>query len=91
MVPGTGEEYGGAVGVQYAQHTRLGTEPTSGDTAAWSVRWRAPGGERGDTSITGDSCGHALVHLAANAADGDDSEFGDRIHVDTFRVLRSDP
>jgi len=61
-------------GVVYASHTKTGTRPVAPDTARWTLAWHAPA--RGDT---------ILFHLAANAANGDDSEFGDFIftHADT--------
>jgi hypothetical protein len=57
-------------GVQYAHHLRPGTDPTVRDTARWELVWTAP-----------PSVGAVLVHAAANAADGDDSQLGDRIYT----------
>lgn len=64
-------------GVQYAQHSEQGSQPTSERTAAWTVLWEAPS----------EAAGPVVVHLAANAANGDDSEFGDFIQADSSIVL----
>ena len=59
-------------GVVYVSHAKAGMRPAAPDTARWSLRWRAP--ERPDS---------VRFHLAANAANGDDSEFGDFIFTHT--------
>lgn len=63
----------GGNGVVYVSHSAAGVAP---DTAAgaggvrrWTVRWTAP-----------ESGGSVAFDLAANAANDDDSEFGDRIY-----------
>ena len=61
--------------VRYAVHTREGLRPTAPDTAEWRVLWRVPAAGTGDT---------LFFHLAANAADYDDSEFGDVIYIRTL-------
>lgn len=81
VVEGAGEEYRGAAGVAYAGHTMTGTEPKGGDSVSWTVRWVAPEDPNG--------CSEVALHAAGNAANGDDSEFGDRIYLDTFRVARA--
>ena len=91
VVEGTGEEYRGAANVQYAQHTLAGAEPTAGDTASWVVRWTAPAEKSGPAPAAGAPCAVVRIHVAANVANGDDSEFGDRIYLDTFRVSRVSP
>lgn len=58
--------------IQYAQHTASGSSLTQPDTVIWSLEWEAPH-EAGDAVV---------FHLAANAANGDASEFGD------FVILR---
>lgn len=68
VVKGGGEAFRGDSTVLYARHTRQGSRPTAGDTAAWALAWTAP-----------DGCPSAILHAVANAANGDDSEFGDRI------------
>lgn len=95
VIEGTGEEYEGSAGVQYAQQS-AGAGPSADDTVSWSVRWRAPragdtGGGTGETRAPTEDCGEVAVHVAANAANGDDSEFGDRIYTDVFRVRLSGP
>jgi hypothetical protein len=57
-------------GVQYAQHLRPGTSLVAPDTARWTVLWTAP--REG---------GSVLLHVAANAADDDDSVYGDFIYT----------
>lgn len=58
------------VGVSYAQHTFEGTEPVAPDTARWRLEWTAPA-----------AGGAVAFHVAANAADGDASPFGDWIYT----------
>ena len=55
--------------VRYAQHTLDGSALEAEGESTWSFRWRSPG-----------KCGPVTVHLAANAANGDDSEFGDHVY-----------
>ncbi|QXD17168.1 hypothetical protein GQ464_006280 [Rhodocaloribacter litoris] len=59
-----------ATGMVYAAHTKAGTGLTAPDTARWTLRWTAP-----------TAGGPVVFHLAANAANGDDSAFGDVIHT----------
>jgi len=57
--------------VAYAQHTLAGTRLAGADTARWFVLWTPP-----------DSAGADVVfHAAANAANDDDSELGDRVYA----------
>jgi hypothetical protein len=56
--------------VLYARQTRAGSAPVAGHEAAWTVTWIAP--EK--------PVGPVHFHAAANAANDDDSEFGDVIH-----------
>ncbi len=60
-------------GIDYAFHTRSGAELGMPDKAVWYVEWEAPVGSRQA----------ALLHGACNAADGDDSPFGDHIYTYT--------
>lgn len=62
--------------VLYVRQTLEGSIP-SGGSAEWRVDWVAPG----------DTVGPVLLHLAANAADGDGTEFGDVVET---LVARSD-
>jgi len=61
-----------ASGVQYASHALA----APADSMRWVVEWRAPTGDMGAV----------LVSVAANAANDDDSPFGDRILVGGWRV-----
>jgi hypothetical protein len=61
-------------GIQYAYHSRAGTELTARDAVRWTLRWTAPTGRR---SI--------LFSVAANAANADDTQFEDFIY--TSRAL----
>ncbi|HUG40362.1 MAG TPA: choice-of-anchor V domain-containing protein [Longimicrobiales bacterium] len=65
----------GGSGVAYASHSAAGTTPRREGKAAWVVRWTAP--REG---------GVVVFHAAANAANDDASEFGDRIHVTEART-----
>jgi hypothetical protein len=58
-------------GVQYAGHTEAGSGPTSAGAAEWTVAWTAPA--RGAGGVT--------FHAAANAANGDRSQFGDHVYA----------
>lgn len=92
VVQGEGGELAGDSTVQYARHTGEGSRTTAPDTATWRVVWAAPGGraatesgrsggtvDGGGSTAPGAACPSAVLHAAANAADGDTSEFGDRI------------
>ena len=61
--------------IQYLQHTKAGSNATD-EIGEWSVKWTAPGG--GADSVA--------FHLAANAANNDDSPLGDFIYT---KVLTS--
>jgi len=61
-------------GVQYAYHLRPGTELTATDVVRWTLRWTAPAGGR-----------TVVFNAAANAANGDDSQFGDFVYVSRVR------
>jgi hypothetical protein len=58
--------------VHYAQHTQAGGRATTAGRAEWSVRWTAP---------SADARGPVVAHVAANAADGDDSPLGDWVYT----------
>ena len=58
-----------AVGVSYVQHTRDGSRAVDGAEARWTVEWEAPA-----VNIP------ISLHVAANAANGDASEFGDHVY-----------
>jgi len=57
--------------VPYAHHTLAGTELTSAGEATWRVHWTAPSG----------AADSVRLHVAANAANDDASEFGDDIYA----------
>ena len=57
-------------GVQYAYHSRPGTQLTASDVVRWTLRWTAPAGRRA-----------VLFNAAANAANGDDSQSGDFVYT----------
>lgn len=62
--------------IQYLQHTRRGTALTAPDTARWTFTWRAPDGVR-----------PVVLHVAANAANDDNSGLGDFIYTREFVLL----
>jgi hypothetical protein len=66
-------------GVQYAHHSRAGTRLTARNVARWTVRWTAPA-----------SGGIVLFHAAANAANEDDSQFGDYIYTAMARSVATE-
>lgn len=78
LAPGAGEpgriKIGNDRGVQYAYHSRAGTELTGRDVVRWTLQWTAPAGN----SLV-------LFHVAANAANGDDSNSGDFIYTSRSR------
>jgi len=73
---GPGEEKRVAIetqgNVQYANQRRAGAELTEPDTARWTLVWTAPAGARPVT-----------FHVAANAADNDESTRGDYVFTTT--------
>lgn len=64
--------------VQYAMHQRPGTSLTGPNSARWTLRWTAPA--RG---------GSVLFNVAANAANEDDSQFGDYVYATSARSVAS--
>jgi hypothetical protein len=66
-----------ATGVLYAQHNSAGTALMAGTAgASWTVRWTAPAQPRGAV----------VFHVAGNAANDDDSPFGDFVYVTAVEV-----
>lgn len=65
-----------SIGVVYVSHAL----PVEGDSVVWSVRWTAPESED-----------PVVFHLAANASNFDDSEFGDRVGSAAFRSFPQQP
>ena len=63
----------GEGGVHYAQHTERGAAPGEPGRTRWRLLWLAPAaGTRGE---------EVFLHVAANAANYDDSEFGDFVYL----------
>lgn len=59
-----------SAGIQYAHHTVDGTSASGNGVMQWILRWTAPA-DVTDSRI--------VFHVSANAANDDNSEFGDRI------------
>lgn len=59
-------------GVPYAHHTELGAD-ASPDSASWTFEWTAPR-----------TPGRVVFHVAANAANGDRSQFEDYVYARGF-------
>jgi hypothetical protein len=57
-------------GVQYAGQKKGGSSVSAADAARWTIEWIAP--ERG---------GPVIVHVSANAADGNESADGDFVYT----------
>lgn len=62
--------------VEYARHTAVGTDADAASWMIWRLRWTAPA----------KASGAVLFHVAANAANDDDSELGDRIYLASARA-----
>ena len=74
LAPGSGEGERVRVesqgGVQYASQTKGGSSVSAADATRWTIEWIAP--DRG---------GSVLVHVSANAADGNNSADGDFVYT----------
>lgn len=68
--------------VVYGRQTLAGSELSwpAGDSTAWTLRWRAPS-----------ACVPVVLHVAANAANGDESEFGDHVYRDQLTATQGCP
>ena len=66
--------------VQYAHHLRPGTHVAAAGSARWAVTWTAP--------ATGSA--PVVFHVAANAANDNDSPMGDYIYARGFSVPLSE-
>lgn len=62
--------------LQYVQHTNKGANPSQENTNSWTIKWTAPEPTEGTI----------LFNIAANAANGDQSEFGDFIYSKERKV-----
>lgn len=63
-------------GLQYVHHTLAGAAADASSDVEWAIRWTAPACPDVDV----------VFNVAANAADGDASQLGDRIHTREMRV-----
>jgi hypothetical protein len=62
-------------GVQYAGQKAAGALPGEGGTARWTIEWTAP-----------TAGGPVILHVAANAADGNESADGDFVYTAAVEV-----
>jgi hypothetical protein len=69
-----------SVGVEYANQRRPGAAPVAPDTSRWTLVWTAPPERRA-----------VRVHVAANAADYDESIYGDRVYTAAVDVTPAAP
>jgi len=60
-------------GIAYLHHTAAGSMPTASGEAEWRFAWMAPA-----------AAAAAVLHVAANAANGDASALGDAIYADSL-------
>ena len=74
LAPGPGEGERVTVesqsGVQYASQKKGGSSVSAADATQWTIEWIAP--DRG---------GPVIVHVSANAADGNESADGDFVYT----------
>ena len=63
--------------LRYVQHTNEGTNPSKENKNSWMVRWQAPKSPQGPV----------IFNIASNAANGDQSEFGDFIYTKETRSI----
>lgn len=68
-------------GIAYLQQTAAGTGPGEPGRARWRAVWIAP--DR--------AAGPVVFHVAANAANGDESPFGDHVYAVEARVAPAAP
>lgn len=62
-----------AKGITYLSHSAGGSKLVHGDSIVWRFKWLAPAGDR-----------RVVFNVAANVANDDASEFGDRIYTREF-------
>lgn len=74
--PGVAITAAGAPAIMYAHQTAEGTLPAEPGVASWQMRWRAPVTTHGDVAF----------HVTANAANYDESAFGDAIYADSVHI-----
>jgi hypothetical protein len=84
LAPGAGEGERVAVqsqsGVQYAHQKKDGSSPGAADAARWTIEWIAPDGRE-----------PVIVHVAANAADGNDRTDGDFVYTAAIESASASP
>ena len=64
-------------GVDYVHQTLAGTVPSPPGVARWRLGWTAPG----------KASGAVRFHIAANAANGDESQLGDHVYALEEKVV----
>lgn len=62
--------------LQYVQHSDEGANPSQENKNSWTVKWQAPESPKGPV----------FFNIAANAANGDQSEFGDFIYTEEVKI-----
>ncbi len=62
--------------MSYAEHTRAGSQRRTTGGLAWAVEWLAPAA----------ATGPVVFHVAANAANGDESPLGDFVYLAEVRA-----
>lgn len=67
--------------IQYVQHSAIGTDNDGPGKIQWTIEWTAPKSQHQNK---------LLIHIAANAANGDASAFGDFILVDSLAIKSSE-
>ena len=67
-----------AKGIEYVRHSPRGTGGIVSDSSLWTFHWAAP-----EDSIP------VHLHVVANAANGDESEFGDAIYQKALLITAS--
>lgn len=70
-----------AAGIQYAHHTEPGSHPPVPGRTRWTVRWTAP--PRGSGAVA--------IHVAGNAANGDESPLGDHVYAFEAKTAPGSP
>jgi hypothetical protein len=69
------------VAVEYAGQRRAGARPVVGDALRWTLEWTAPAR----------TAGPVLFHVAANAADNDETVSGDFVYTAVTRAAPANP
>ena len=67
--------------VEYAGQRRAGARPVAGDALRWTLAWTAPS----------PAAGPVLFHVAANAADNDETVSGDFVYTAVTRAAPAIP